>query len=78
MSGPQLVECGDGLLLVEIDHIHDEVVLVNDPDRQVLLQVGHREVSYVERDNRGPIDVGSFELRDCGCLCAVNHFGLKN
>jgi hypothetical protein len=34
LSGPQLAECGDGMLLVEIDHIHDEVVLVNDPDRQ--------------------------------------------
>ncbi len=52
MSGPQLAECGDGTLLVEIDHIHDEVVRVNDLDRQV--QVGRREVSYFKRDNRGP------------------------
>jgi hypothetical protein len=123
LSGPQLAECGGGTLLVEIDHIHDEVVRLNDPDRQALLQVGRREVSYVERDNRGPcvamavtttgrsvglmgsrvsgsatsvstsasgktasvgrrcgprvsasIDVGSFELRDCGSIsrvCAV-------
>ena len=54
MSGPQLAECGDGTLLVEIDHIHDEVVRLNDTDQEVLLQVGRREVSYVERNNRGP------------------------
>jgi hypothetical protein len=45
LSGPQLAECGDGTLLVDIDHIHDEVVCANDPDRQV--QVCRREVSYV-------------------------------
>jgi hypothetical protein len=52
LSGPQLAECGDGTLLVEIDHIHDQVVRVNDLDRQV--QVGRREVRHVKRDNRGP------------------------